>query len=134
MDEMHIHFNADEVGGDPSRYRTATPEQQLLSEMACLSHQYRVILEDGLHAPLPHERAIQLLDTIDACVGGFDLLLKERDRLRLQVASLQRKIQMAAKEHGEEIRDMERDMRAEMREVAAEQRWQERLGDDYGSY
>lgn len=33
-----------------------------------------------------------------------------------------------------EIIDSEKEMRAEMREAAAEAMWKERLGEDYGSY
>jgi hypothetical protein len=44
-------------------------------------------------------------------------------RLRAQIADMR-------KQHSEDIRDLQR----ETREVASEVRWQERLGEDYGSY
>ena len=50
--------------------------------------------------------------------------------LTCEIEQLQEQVRKLRKEHAEEIRDLQR----ETREVASEVRWQERLGEDYGSY
>ncbi|MCD6674894.1 MAG: hypothetical protein LT106_18830 [Burkholderiaceae bacterium] len=51
----------------------------------------------------------------------------EIERLHAQIAQMR-------SDHNKEIRELERDARAEIRDAVAEERWNAAQGDEYGSY
>lgn len=51
----------------------------------------------------------------------------EIERLHAQIAQMRR-------DHNKEIRELERDARAEIRDAVSEERWNAIQGDEYGSY
>lgn len=59
-----------------------------------------------------------------------DILLERIEQQASRIQILHRHITSIEESHRLELKDM----RAELRETAAETRWQERQGEDYGSY
>ncbi len=66
--------------------------------------------------------------------GLINRLADELEQQQAVIDGLLLNAHHAEQRHNQDIHDMEREMRQEMRDAAAEQRWQERMGDDYGSY
>ena len=73
----------------------------------------------------------KLLDRIEELELEVEITAREAlDR----IAELEAMVRTANERHAKEVRAIEKDLREEARDAVAEARWQERQGDDYGSY